>query len=64
MQASAFVTDLYMGTSNQNASFGNAITGELASAGSNGIVYNFDRLDHITTGLAAVGVSSSPANGE
>ena len=49
-----------MGTSNQNASFGNAIGGALASAQSNGLVYNFSTLDHITTGLAAVGVSSPP----
>jgi hypothetical protein len=59
-QASAFVTDLYMGTSNQNASFGNAIGGKLASAGANGLVYNFTQLDHITTGLAAVGVGTPP----
>ena len=45
-----------MGTSNQNASFGNAIGGALASAQSNGFVYNFTALDHITTGLASVGV--------
>ena len=55
-QASAFVTDLYMGTSNQNASFGQAITGELASAQSNGIEYDFTELDRVTNGLASFGV--------
>lgn len=60
VQAFAFVTDLYMGTSNQNASFGNAVYGELASAGRNGgVQFNFTDLDRVTLGLGAVGVSSS-----
>lgn len=46
-----------MGTSNQNASFGNAVDGQLASANSNGIQFNFSSLDRVTQGLGAVGVS-------
>ena len=56
-QASAFVTDLYMGTSNTNASFGQAITGALGSASSNGVEYNLTELDRVTQGLAANGVT-------
>ena len=45
-----------MGTSNQNASFGDAITGNLGSAASNGVDYNLSSLDRVTQGLNAVGV--------
>ena len=56
VQAFAFVTDLYMGTSNSNASFRDAIGGTLGSSAYAGQIYNYGALDGLTIGLGAVNV--------
>lgn len=56
MQAFAFVTDLYMGSANGNASFRGIIGGSLASASSHGEIYNYGQLDGLTIGLGSVSV--------
>ncbi len=55
LQAFAFVTDLYMGTSNGNATLRATIAGNLDTA-ANGVSYNYDILDDLTLGLGAQNV--------
>ena len=51
MQAFALVSDIYMGTSNSNASFRDVIGGSLASAQSNGEIFDYGALDALSLGL-------------
>ena len=51
VQARSFVTDIFMGTSNPNASFRDVIGGPLNSAAANGETYDFELLDSLVTGL-------------
>lgn len=53
IKAFALVADLYMGTSNGNASFRDVIGGSLATAGANGEIYNYAQLDGLTIGLGS-----------
>ena len=55
-QAFALVADLYMGTSNGNASFRDVIGGALASSAANGEIYNYAPLDALTVGLGSMNV--------
>lgn len=60
-QARALVLDIYMGTSNANATFRGTIGGALDSATSNGETYDFGSLDALTVGLGAQLVSCHPS---
>ena len=60
MQARALVTDIYMGTSNANASFRNVIAGNGGTAATNGETYDFGQLDELITGLGSQLVCAFP----